>query len=127
MPTKLSPEVLHAAIEGFESQKRQIDTQITELRQILDGHGTDSASPEMPTRKHRKFSAAARRRMREAQRRRWAAARGETAPSALTASKAPKRKRHLSEAGRKAIIAATKKRWARKRAEATKRPPAASK
>jgi hypothetical protein len=121
MPTKLSHEVLLAAIEGFQLQKSQIDTQITELRQMLNGNRTEPvAKPEVPTRKRRKFSAATRCRMKEAQQRRWAAVRGETAPSSPATTKSPKRKRRLSAAGRKAIIAATKKRWALKRA-ATKR------
>lgn len=67
MPTKLSNEVLLAAIDGFELKKRKINTQIAELHELLNGHRTGSvAGQEMPTR----------RRMREAQQRRWAAVRG---------------------------------------------------
>jgi len=76
MPTrKLTPEVLQAAIEGFEAQKRHIDAQIAELRQALAGE--TGAAPEPAPPRKRRFSAAARRRMREAQQRRWAKARGE--------------------------------------------------
>lgn len=118
MPAKLSNELILAAIEGFESQKKHIDTQIAELRQLQNGNRAESAAtPQVRTRKHRKFSAAARRRMREAQQRRWAAVKGEKPAVA----KAPARKRRLSAAGRKAIIAATKKRWALKRAGAAKK------
>jgi hypothetical protein len=35
MPQKLTAEIIYAAIEGFESQKRRIDAQIDELRQLL--------------------------------------------------------------------------------------------
>jgi len=81
MPIKLSDEVILAAIEGFESQKRKIDSQVAELREMLNGRRPASdGRPEMPSRKRRKVSAAGRRRMREAQQRRWAAVRGETAP-----------------------------------------------
>jgi hypothetical protein len=74
MPTKLSHEVLLAAIEGFQSQKTHIDARIAELRQLQNGNRAESiARPAAPTRKRRKFSAATRRRMREAQQRRWAA------------------------------------------------------
>ena len=77
MPTqKLDHSILEAAILGFESQKRQIDAQIAELRQMLEGHHQDAAMAEAPTRKRKKFSAAARRRMKEAQQRRWARIRG---------------------------------------------------
>ena len=44
MPTpKLTAEILAAAIEGFEAQKRRIDGQIAELRQMLDGGRTEPA------------------------------------------------------------------------------------
>jgi hypothetical protein len=77
MPTKLSKEVILAAIEGFQSQKKQIDTQIAELRQMLNGHRPESvADTATPVRQRKKFSAASRRRMREAQQRRWAAVKG---------------------------------------------------
>jgi hypothetical protein len=122
MTTKPSKKVLLAAIEGFESQKKKIDTQIAELRQVLNGSGTGAVStPGRPIRKRRRFSAAARRRMKEAQQRRWAAVRKETERSAPASTETPKRKRRLSAAGRKAIIAATKRRWALKRAEAGKK------
>jgi hypothetical protein len=35
MPTKLTPEIISAAILGFEEQKRHIDANIAELRAIL--------------------------------------------------------------------------------------------
>ena len=67
---KLTPEIITAAILGFEEQKRHIDSKIAELRAMLpDGPGETAATPEAPARKRRKFSAAARRRMREAQQR----------------------------------------------------------
>jgi hypothetical protein len=119
MPAKLSNEVILAAIEGFQSQKKQIDTQIAELRQMLNGQRPESATDTVtPVRKRRKFSAASRRKMREAQQRRWAAIRGEKTTPSAPATKSPKPKRRLSAAGRAAIIAATKKRWTLKRAGA---------
>ncbi len=59
------------------------------------------------------MSAAAREKIAEAQRRRWAAAKGEAAPETPAA---PKPKRKISAAGKAAIAAATKKRWAAYRA-----------
>jgi hypothetical protein len=112
MPThKFTAEILSAAILGFEEQKRRIDTQIAELRQMLGGTPTaTAATPEVPKGKRRKMSAAARKRIGDAQRKRWAASKKAAEPAA--ASNAPKRKRKLSAAGRRAISAATKKRWA---------------
>ena len=35
MPTKLTPEIITAAIEGFKAEKTRIDQQIAELRAML--------------------------------------------------------------------------------------------
>ncbi len=119
MPTKLTAEIIIAAIFGFEEQKRHIDTKIAELRAVLSGGSAEPVSPlEAPKRKRRKMSAAARARIAEAQRKRWAASKKPS--QASTPAAAPKPKRKLSAAGRKAIIAATKKYWALKRSEAAK-------
>jgi len=37
MPTKVTNEILTAAIEGFEAQKTRINAQIAELRETLSG------------------------------------------------------------------------------------------
>jgi hypothetical protein len=125
---KLSPEIITAAILGFEEQKRNIDSKITELRAMLPGGPGETAStPEVPTPKRRKFSAAARRRMKEAQQRRWAKIKGESEPAAPATPVAPKPKRKLSAAGRKAIQDALRRRWAQKRADAAKAQPASAK
>src|ERR1035441_10839845 len=121
MPQKLTAEIIHAAIEGFESQKRRIDSQIGELRQLLSPGSTEAAPASGATAPKRKISAAGRRRMAAAQQARWAKARGEAEPASSPATPKPtKQTRELSEAGRKAISEATKKRWALKKAEAQK-------
>ncbi|HUI55451.1 MAG TPA: hypothetical protein VLY04_10790 [Bryobacteraceae bacterium] len=124
MPTKLKREVITAAIQGFESQKSLIDTQIAELRAMLDGRTVVAPTDGTAPRKRRKMSAAARRRIAEAQRKRWAAAKKQSGAKPA----APKRKRRLSAAGRQRIIEATKKRWAlvraRKRAGSARKPAA---
>jgi len=65
----------------------------------------------------RKLSPEALERIREGQRRRWAAAKGGS--DAAPAKSAKKAKRKLSPEGRKAIVAALKKRWAAKKAAAS--------
>ena len=66
MPTTLTPEIITAAIDGFEAQKHRIDTQIAELRAILSpGPAETAATPEAPAPKRKKFSAAARKRMKD--------------------------------------------------------------
>ena len=121
MPTpKLTNEIIIAAITGFEAQKTRIDVQIAELRAMLDGERTEpAAAPEVPKGKRRKMSAAARKRMAVAQRRRWAESKGTPEPA--------KPKRKLSAAGKAAIVAALKKRWAAKRAAAKAAPGATKK
>jgi hypothetical protein len=109
MPT-LTKQIIEAAIDGFEAQKLHIDTQIAELRAMLSPNG--SAPAAQPTvGKKRGMSAAGRKAIAEAQRKRWAAVKGE--PAAPKATKQPKRK--LSAAGKANIVAALKKRWAAKR------------
>jgi len=122
MPThKLTPEIITAAVEGFEQQKLRIDAQIAELRAMLTGTPTEpAATPESPKGKRRKMSAAARKRIGDAQRKRWAESKKESVPSSPVAPEAPKPKRKLSAAGKAAIVAALKKRWAAKRAAAEK-------
>src|SRR5262249_47279905 len=123
MSTKLTPEIINAAIEGFTAQKARINSQIAELRAMLNGRQpTAAAAPQ--TTKRSTMSAAGRKRIAEAQRKRWAALKGASEP---TASQPPKRKRRLSAAGRAAIVAALKKRWAEKRAASEKAQPVAAK
>jgi hypothetical protein len=120
MQQKLTPEIIIAAIAGFEAQKTHIDSQIAELRGMLDGGRTalDRAPSEAATSRE-KLSAAARRKMALAQEARWAKDQSESEPASQPVTAEPaKRKRRMSAAGRRAISEATKKRWAFKRAEA---------
>jgi hypothetical protein len=120
--SNLTPKIIAAAIEGFESQKKRLDAQIGELRQMLKG--TESAAAEPLKRKRRRIRAA----RAEAQRKRWATTKQQSAPSLkLVTLETPKRKRRLSAAGRKRIIEATKRRWALKRAELEKARKASAK
>jgi hypothetical protein len=118
MPTpKLTTEIIAAAIDGYELQKTRIDAKIAGLRALLSGGPAEAAAtPERPKRKRRKISAAGRKAIAEAQRKRWAASKKAAEPSAPAIPEAPKPKRRISKAGLARIIAATKKRWARVRA-----------
>ena len=116
---KVTRTILEAAILGFESQRERLAEQIAELRVMLDGQPAGStAGSETPKRRRRKMSAAGRKAIAAAQRKRWAESRKQTKTS--TKSAAPKPKRKLSAAGRRAISEASKRRWAQKRAEAAK-------
>jgi hypothetical protein len=117
---KLTNEIIIAAIAGFESQKTRIDAQIAELRAMLPVGRVESVGiQKAPGGGRRKMSAAARKRMKEGQQRRWARIRGESEPAAKSNTPGPsKPKRKLSAAGRAAIVAALKKRWREKKAGA---------
>ena len=113
---QLTQGIIDAAIEGFENQKRRIDEQIAELRALSSGYAP--AVAEAP--KKRGMSVAGRKAIWEAQRKRWAAAKGQAERKAPKVAKPVKTKRVLSAAGKAAIVAALKKRWAAKKAAAKK-------
>jgi hypothetical protein len=110
MPQKLTQQIIEAAIKGYLAQKAEIDSQIAELRSMLDGgEHSEPAASNATGRPRKKFSAAARRKMAAAQKARWA---GIKKADGLQAEVAKPKKRKMSAAGRRAISIATKKRWA---------------
>jgi hypothetical protein len=84
-----------------------------------------TATPDASARKGLKRSAAVRKRMQEAQQRRWAKVKGEIEPPPAPKVKGPKAKRKISAEGIKNIIAATKKRWRLVKAKAAAEASAA--
>jgi hypothetical protein len=123
MAQQLTTDILNAALENLTSKRHQIDEQIAGIRRMLGGRNGSTAATEPAPRQHR-ISAAGRRAIAAAQRRRWAEKKAETRGSA---PKTKKPKRKLSPAGRAAIVAALKKRWAAKRAEAGRAAKSAGK
>ena len=116
MPTrKMTPDIVTAAIDGFELQKKRIDAQIDDLRQALTGDGAHGVGAPEPVRRKRTMSAAARKRIADAQRKRWAKMRERLGRPVTAKTAEPKRR--ISAAGRKRIIEATRKRWAAYRAQ----------
>jgi len=118
MPTtKLTGEILVAAIEGFEAQKRRIDGQIAELRQMLDGGRPKPAiTAEPQKRKRRKMSAAGRKAISEATKKRWAAFHAaKEAPKPAVAKKVA-RKKAAKKAVKSAPVKLVKKTAVKKKA-----------
>jgi len=116
---QIDQNILEMALVGYAARREEILQKIAEIeRQLGRGKGSAASSDGSvetgPSQGKRRVSAAARARMAEGQRKRWAA----TKTSKPVAAEKPKRR--LSAAGRAAIVAATKKRWALKRAEAAK-------
>ena len=110
MPQRLTPEIILAAIAGFEFQKSQIDAQISELRSMLASDHTESAEESETIKPRKKRSLAVRRKMAAAQRARYAKLKPGSEQTQPVIAKPKKRK--LSAAGRRNIIEATKRRWA---------------
>jgi len=131
--------LLTAALQGLETQRARIDDQIATVRRMLGSQPVPAAGATPPgVRPKRVVSAAARRRMAEGQKKRWAAARGaakEAGKAPAAPAKAVRPKRKLSAAGRKAMAEGARKRWAAIRAKAAEAkkvvkktsPPAAKK
>src|ERR1700721_2238584 len=110
---KQDNELLEAALIGFQRQKEEIGAKIAELRSRLGGApapAKEAATGKTTNSGKRTMSAAARRRIGLAQKKRWAAYKQEHGAALTPAAKPAKRK--LSAAGRARIVAATKKRWA---------------
>jgi plasmid stabilization system protein ParE len=89
----------------------RLDRAIAALSEV--GRRGRGARPGLPGPGH--MSAAARKRISDAQRARWARIKGATKPGVPA-----KPRRHISAAGRKRIADAQRARWARVRAAAAK-------
>lgn len=122
-------EGLTGIINQLEQQKAAIERALAALREIEDiaapstaAEIRTAATPEASSRKRKKFSTAARRKMGLAQKARWAKIKGEVEPPPPPAPEPPKPKRRISAEGMKRIIAATKKRWRLQKAAAKSAP-----
>jgi hypothetical protein len=124
--SKLTSDILTAALEGFAIQKDRLDAKVAEIQHMLNGSHIAPATPiDVATKPRKKRSAAVRRKMALAQKARWAKLKLVAEPPQAVAAKLKKRK--LSAAGRKAIIDAIKKRWAAVKAAKQAAKPAAVK
>ncbi len=111
---KIPEDIILAAIHGFETRIAELRAMLPENETTPEPANEATAEPKGP-RKRRKFSAEARKRMREAQRARWEKIRG-GATAAAPVQNAPRKKRKMSAEGRAKIAEATRKRWAAFRA-----------
>ena len=103
-PRKQDPELLQAALIGLQRTLEGVEQHIADLRRRLGAH-SDSQPASAPAK--RTMSAAARKRIALAQKKRWAAFKAKSKKAAE-----PQPKREMSAEGRARIVAATKKRWA---------------
>ncbi len=69
----LDAGILSAALEGLELQKQRLEQQIAEVRRLLGARTRRAAAVAVEAKKPRRsLSAAARKRIAAAQRKRWA-------------------------------------------------------
>jgi hypothetical protein len=99
---------LREKLEQEQSDLHRLDAAISALEDVAELPSSTAQG------RRRTLSPAARRRIADAQRRRWAGVR------AKTAAKPTRARRSLSPAARRRIVAAQKARWARFRAERKK-------
>jgi negative regulator of sigma E activity len=89
--------VLEAALVGLEHQKSEIDAKVAEIRRRLRGLGTTAkAEPAVAAaparRRKRVLSPAARKRIAEATKRRWAEYRAQKAAGSKKTGRKPQKK-----------------------------------
>ncbi len=116
------PGFLAAALAGYEQQRSELVERIGEIRRQLGGRDSAATSNDTVPGRKRTMSAAARKRIAEAQRKRWAAYRNGQEPTSgkktVPAKNAAARPtRSMSAAARKRIADAQRKRWAAVRAK----------
>lgn len=68
----LDRQTLQMALVAYEIERTKLQNRIAEIQALLDGATSDAAKP---ARKKRRMSAAARKRIGDATRKRWAARR----------------------------------------------------
>jgi hypothetical protein len=107
----LNPTILNAALEGLELEKQRLEASIAEVRALLGGRAAAPVKSTPYAQSHgqprkRVFSAATRKKMAEAQRRRWASARDASAPA--PAAKKSASKTGAKKAAKKAAGSSTK-------------------
>jgi len=126
----LTPEILAAALQGLEAQRARLDAHIAEANRLLGARAQEPAAAAKAPRPRRRLSAAALKRIVEAQKKRWAdyhqkkAEDVRKAEEPAAATKTPRPKRKLSAAALKRIVEAQRRRWAeyhRKKAEAAQK------
>lgn len=110
---------LEGALKQLREERRRAEEEVRKLQQAIlaiEGiQGRSSGASRNGGRPGRVVSTAARRRMAQAQKARWARVRGSSGQT--HASKPAAKKRTLSAAARRKIAAAQKARWARFRAK----------
>jgi hypothetical protein len=110
---------LREQLKQGQQQVQKLEAAITAIERITVRNSSRAATNNWPKRH---LSAAARRRIAEAQRARWAKARKQQAPGSAENKSSSKtlKKRTMSPAARRKIAAAQRARWAKTRGQQQK-------
>lgn len=110
--TNTDNSLLAMALVGYEAAKAKINAAIAEIQAKL---GQASSTPAQSAPKKHRMSAAGRKHIAAAQRKRWAALKKSQAQGKSAAKAPAPKKRKMSTAARKRIGDAARKRWAAQR------------
>ena len=112
---------LNSALDQLREERRQAEAQVEKLNQaiaVIEGlSGRNSTRAARGNRGGRSLSAAARRRISEAQRARWAQRKKQQGTSSPGPRPVAGGRKPLSAAARRKIAAAQKARWAKFRSQ----------
>ena len=103
--------LMQAVMSELQKERKRLEDELHRVAAALTAFGNVYMHGSRPTRKKRTISAAGRKRIAAAQRRRWAKIKGTKVVSISRKGRA------MSPAARKRIVAAQKARWAKWRAE----------
>ena len=114
-----SQRLLELALKGLEADRVRIDSEIAEIRgQLRAGSPTIGRASDSVLRKRRKMTAAARKRISEGMKRRYAEMREPASKPQRQSARS--RGSRLTVAGRKKLSEKMKARWAAKKKAAKK-------
>jgi len=111
---------LNSALQQLRNERKQAQAQVEKLDQaisVIEGLSGRNTRGAHNGRTRRSLSAAARKRISEAQRARWAQRKKQAGTASSTGPRAVSNRRPLSASARRRIAAAQKARWAKFRSQ----------
>ena len=111
---------LNSALQQLRDERKQAQTQVEKLDQaisVIEGLSGRTTRTASGPRAGRSLSAAARKRISEAQRARWAQRKKQAGTVSSTGPRAVPSRKPLSASARRRIAAAQKARWAKFRSQ----------
>jgi hypothetical protein len=112
---------LNSALQQLRDERKQAQTQVEKLDQaisVIEGlSGRTNTRSSNGSRRGRSLSAAARKRISDAQRARWALRKKQAGTASSVGPRAVPSRKPLSASARRRIAAAQKARWAKFRSQ----------